>query len=330
MRWIRASRRLSLIAAIMACASPPIWPRVALAQSDPASIVLPLYQRAGNLIPNVVAVSVGGGAPIRVTFDTGSLGLRVLESSLGPTVRRTDTRLHETYFDGTVFDGYLAYAPVSFPTRDGISVATAVEVPIQVITAVSCSAAKPRCPGMGSGRVGVMGLRYESHGKLFNPLALLPGNLGNGFIVDDTVRPSSVTVGLTPENTAGFRFASLRSDSPPLWVGNGLSHGWIMNSITACFAVDGVASPCSGILFDTGANATHVPMENAPGRGNEFLRPGQTVQIMVAGLCDYSVKVTRRARVRITNGHGNAGEHFFQVYRVAFDGQGGRIGVMPR
>lgn len=296
---------------------------------------IPLQDRPdGSGFANFVTVAVGGGAAHQVLLDTGSTGLRILASAVGPNVRLTNIPVTYSYTSGNVLRGVLGYAKVSFPGSSP-AVATETEIAIQVVQSVGCKAEKPNCPGWRWGQAGVMGVGYLPL-NAFNPLAQLGGNLGNGFIVvsDDLARPGiapHIVVGLTSANTAGFTFAPFDRE-PDGQQPKGLK-AWNTKSVHACFSVDRGPEGCDGTVFDTGAANGTFEVPNRPvGRR---VRPGNVVTTRVpqAGI-ELSVVAGRdawRNRYRVEPPHGvplgfNAGGLVFRHYQIAFDAVRGRIG----
>ncbi|WGD31967.1 hypothetical protein AncyloWKF20_09150 [Ancylobacter sp. WKF20] len=302
-------------------------PAVAQAQSPPPELALAHREHA--VIANIVAVSIAGGPAVPVTFDTGSSGLRILESAVGADVRRTDTHLREGYGDGTVLEGYLGYAAVAFPTRDGASVTTA-PIAVHVVTKVSCRPDKPDCPGIGDGRAGVMGVDYGGRGHVFNPLAQLPAPLGDGFIVD--LDPEAPRVILRRPEGERFRFGAMVADDPALWSGNGTSRTWKSDSLSACFSVDDAPVGCAPTVFDTGGSAMHfAPSASDGALPFGYLPEGQRVTMDVSDVFRLSFRSEGHHDVRIDpEPRANSGERFFRHFRVGFDAVNGRIGFERR
>ncbi len=307
----------------------------ATAAAAAESARIPLHERPdGSGFANLVSVSVGGGAPGAVLFDTGSTGLRILESAVGPDVRLTDTPLTYSYTSGNVLHGVLGYARVAFPGSDP-AVATEREIAIQVVRSVGCKPEKPRCPGWRHGQVGVMGAAYRP-GAAFNPLAQLGGTLGNGFIVaaNDLTHPElspHLTVGLTAANTAGFAFAPF--DRIPDGEQPAGLKAWDTKSVHTCFSVDGGREGCFGTVFDTGAALGSFEVPGTPvGR---LVKPGSVVTTRVpeAGM-ELSVVAGLKPwhnRYRYEPPHGsvlgfNSGGLVFRSMEIAFDAERGRIG----
>lgn len=321
-----------LIAAFAAAAGLLLGSLQAEAQA-PGRVALPLFNKPGHaIIPNLVDIEVGGGPPARVTFDTGSTGLRILESAVGPHVRRTEQPVSEVYGDGTELKGYLGYAEVAFRTLDGSALRTVREVPVHVVTQITCSEAKPHCPGLVKETVGIMGVRFDRKAAgMMSPLRFLPGALANGFVVDVAREGPHVRLGLDGEDTHGFRFAALRPANPAT-AEDGAMPLWIADSIQACFSVEGSAPACGPVIFDTGGSAMDIAMEGLPPElmEGEFVRAGARVSFEVPDAFHLTFRSEGHHDVRIRPGHGaNSGERFFRHYVVAYDGQNGRIGFLP-
>lgn len=318
-----------LFVALAATVSVPLRPALAQAIVD-----LPLFQRetGHTIIPNRIDVEVADGPVARVTFDTGSTGLRVLERYVGPNVRRTDRPMREVYGDGTELNGYLGYAAVAFHTRGAPPLRTTGAVPIHVVTQVTCLDDKPHCPGLKEGSAGVMGVRFDQKGAgILSPLRFLPGALSNGFIVDVNPDDPHVHIGLDAERMGGFRFADLRPADPAM-TEDGKMRLWIADSIKSCFSVEGGEQACGPVIFDTGGSAMDINMKVPPELlEGDFLQAGVRVTFEVPDAFRLTFRSEGHHDVRIQPGHGsNSGERFFRHYLVAFDGQNGRIGFLSR
>ena len=229
------------------------------AGSTPDSVTIPLTRRPGTSFPNIITVSVGGGAASPVTFDAGSIGLYVLDSAVGPDVTYTSTSFKYGYEDGNRFSGKIAYAPIGFPDASE-PIVTDVPIAFGVIDKVTCKDGPGTCPGMGAERVGVMGVRYfnDAENGIFNPFAFLPGNLSSGFMVAANGPTPTVIVGLTPENTQGFLFTKIEPESTAGQ--GGVPYAWEVKSVNTCFSINGGAPSCDVTSFDTGeSSAQFVP-----------------------------------------------------------------------
>lgn len=304
----------------------------------PASVHIPLQPRPDRSgFANFMTVQVGGGPPVNVLFDTGSTGLRLLAQAVGPEVKLTSTPVTYAYSSGNVINGVLGYALVSFP---GSSPATATVKPIaiHVVQSMSCKPDKPDCPGWLPGEMGVMGTAYSPL-PVFNPLAQLPGNQANGFIVvandvtDPGVRPH-VVAGLTPHNSIGFARAPFGPAEKPQ--PDGLK-AWNTKGIQTCFSVNGSAPGCRNTVFDTGAGSGTFLLPGMPENMPRTRVPrGQQVRTEIPGIMSLTVVSDNKDwlnRYHYQPAHGsppgfNSGGLVFRHYRVLFDAERGEIGFL--
>ncbi len=247
-----------------------------------------------------------------------------MERDVGPDIERTSTPIHQGYVDGTRFEGYVGLARVGFPSAGA---ATEGRIPIGVITGVFCAAERPHCPG-SMDKPGVMGVGLSTEGRLPSPLVQLSGNLRYGFIVD--ARPGQqphVTLGLTPENTRGFRFARLEPGRP----GPSGLPSWDTGSVRGCYAVDGREAACQEIIFDTGQSdsvfdGSMLQLRLGP---HGFLLPGQRFSLRVPGALDFEVETDRSMFILPKRTpRSNVGQLIYRSVAIAFDGREGRIGFL--
>ncbi len=340
-RWARL-RPLALLSGLVVllgagagqAQQPPVAP-AALPQTATIPL-LPRPDRSG--FTNFVQVTAGGGQGGTVLLDTGSTGLRMRQEALGPDVRLTDIPVEYSYTSGNVLHGVLGYAIVAFPGASP-AVATVKPIAIQVVQSITCKPEVPLCPKWKPTEVGVMGVAY-SPVPVFNPLAQLPGNWSNGFIViaNDRTDPNlnpRIEVGLTLQNRAGFATAPFQpaSGQQP----EGLK-AWNTKSVPTCFAVDGGPPGCFATVFDTGAGAGSFQTPGLdPARLHKAIAPGRTITTSVAGVMQLTVTSGRRAwlnRYRYEPPHGsvlgfNSGGLVFRYYKVLYDAVAGQIGFSP-
>lgn len=309
------------------------------AAAAPPTASIPLLPRPDHSgFTNFVQVTAGGGPGGTVLLDTGSTGLRIRQEALGPDVTLTDIPLEYSYTSGNVLHGVLGYAIVAFPGSSP-AVATAKPIAIQVVQSITCKPEVPHCPKWKPSEVGVMGVAYSAV-PAFNPLAQLPGNWGNGFIViandqTDPALKARIEVGLTVQNRAGFAttaFQPTNGQQP-----EGLK-AWNTKSIPTCFAVDGGTPGCFVTVFDTGAGVgSFQPPGLNPSRLHKAIRKGRTITTSVAGVMQLTVTSGRKEwlnRYRYEPPHGsvpgfNSGGLVFRYYKVLYDGVAGRIGFSP-
>lgn len=304
----------------------------------PASVHIPLHQRPDRSgFSNFMTVQVGGGPPANVLFDTGSTGLRIRAEAVGPQVKLTSTPLTYAYSSGNVLKGVLGYALVSFPGSNPAT-ATVKPIAVHVVQSMSCKPDKPKCPGWLPGEMGVMGTAYSPL-PVFNPLAQLPGNQANGFIVvandvtDPGVHPH-VVAGLTPHNSAGFARAPFGPPEKPQ--PDGL-RAWNTKGIQTCFSVNGGAPGCRNAVFDTGAASGTFTLPGMPENQPRTRVPqGQQVRTEIPGVMSLTVLSGDKDwlnRYHYQAAHGsppgfNSGAAVFRHYRVLFDGEHGQIGFL--
>jgi outer membrane autotransporter protein len=312
-----------------------VVPALAAAQS---SVTIPLSQNPdGSGFSNFITVSVGGGPSSQVLLDTGSTGLRFLASQLGPNVT-VDYGVPVTYgySSGNLAVGYLGQASISFPDASSL-IATPSTTYFQVVTNLTCKSDYSSCPGWATGQSGVMGVAYDND-QIFNPLAQLPGVLGNGFIVVSNDLSNSnlspeVVVGLTPANMQGFVFTKM-ANTPGGLQPAGLNV-WNTKSIYTCFAVNSGAPGCYDAVFDTGASAGSFETGDTAQYGQ--VAYGSTVTINVPDVLSLSLPADGNPNANLfyyDTAHGgtpgyNSGAELFRYYAVLFDAQTGQIGFSP-
>lgn len=326
---LQARRHAGLVILGLSLAAGSVLPAAA---EDETTVTLPLAQDSIASIANIITVTVGGGNPAPLAFDTGSSGLRIQESMIGPGVRKTDRRITGQYPDGTVVEGYLAYAVIGFPGGSGPAT-TDREVPVEVITSVRCGAFSASCAGVPVGTVGYFGADYRGQDGLSNPFQALPGNLASGYVIDvtDSSNPF-VDVGLTRGNAGDFDFQTIPPGSGATVDG---ARTWATDALEACYTLDTMGPACQPVLFASGAMGVtfalpgYDPQYFSDPAGN--VTPGNTVQMQIGSvisldleangdLRDQDLVVVPRAPTSV------AGMPFFQHYAVAFDAREGRIG----
>jgi len=208
-------------------------------------------------------VKVGTSAPLRLLVDTGSVGLRVIESDLSVTAR--ETMLCEQRVETTAtFDDGLKLTGVEAEAKFEIGgLTTASLVPLQLVQSISCLAEMP-CPsnyyrvnGKGSGLEGVLGIGLApSNVGLPNVLEDLPGRYGNSWSIH-MVRGKGGELLLGAFSTPStMSVIHLRrkvepGDEPDTW-DDSPSLCWAVGNQSFC----GVPSFDSGSNFSTFANNT--------------------------------------------------------------------------
>jgi hypothetical protein len=211
----------------------------------------------------VVQVSVGGGPAVPVVLDTGSTGLHILASVVGPAgvttvepATATETYAAEQYM------GPIDAAPV---TIGGVaSVGPVAFMSIQSVGCVSGSnCLSPTIPDLiANGIYGTMGVSLSTFplGNLqqseYSPLLQLPGGESGFTIGFSTAQSGSATLG-APTTTATSDAFALSAESPAANA-NG-SGAWKVDSAQVCWTVDHRGPVCSpGSTFDTGTPQPQV------------------------------------------------------------------------
>ncbi|QIB35554.1 autotransporter domain-containing protein [Ancylobacter pratisalsi] len=311
------------------------------AQVAEESAYIPLHPANGQTA--TVSVEVGGGPATQVLFDTGSNGLRILSSEVGSDIVVTSTQIIYGYGSGLQFEGSLAYGSVTFneaSTPNGQPLTTADPIPFQYVTSCNGSTNLATCQ-VPTGTSGIMGVGYEnrvtsSQDVSFNPLAQLPGNFANGFIVEGwntltTASPNAqVVVGLTSANTADFMFVPL-SPSPNSTPPDGVN-AWDTTLYT-CFSVNGAAPICGPALLDTGETTGHFDGTVDPAllEQGDIIKSGNSVAVSVGSLPTLVITTGGEGATYKTTSEerGNTGQLIYQYYTVAFDNVNGRLGFAP-
>gem|GEM_PF-2240421 len=179
--------------------------------ANPETTTVPLvYNLQDESIGLHMPLMVGKN-PLYAGVDTGSVGLRVLESAITDRTGITLTSESESYSyqDGVTLIGLLAIAPV---TIGGVT----ENIKFMVITNIACLPQKPNCPKdlfSASGRAGLMGIGLyiagSTHG-VWNPLSQLPGALANGFYLDGNRSYPGLTIGLNSDKVTEFDYVDLQ------------------------------------------------------------------------------------------------------------------------
>jgi hypothetical protein len=135
----------------------------------------------------LVSVSVGGGPPVLVTLDTGSYGLRILPTALGPDAVHIPDTAHVVRYGGGGFHCEKVHAVVSLvgPTR--------ASTPAPIVVDAIDPAANPGVVSRlarKAGSEGILGIAPNApparSDAVLSPLAQLAGPLAAGFTVTAT------------------------------------------------------------------------------------------------------------------------------------------------
>jgi hypothetical protein len=334
----RTRTRPALFMAFAACALLATLWRAACAQE---TVQVPLADRVpdGRRIGYWLPVKVAGGEPVLLLLDTGSKGLMIMSERLGKQgITKTGRRVRQGFLDGTVFEGEVVKAPVSFGP-----VASAGQVFILAVDRATCSKEKPDCPAktFKTGSFGgIMGVGLGDISTLDNPLADLPSPLSNGFIIRGGAggRPSTLTLGLTQENRQGFTMFPMPRMAVTL---NWRDAFFKYNAISACIALQnsGQDRQCCKILFDSGSSMNLLQAKSLPAPGlilpNGVLRPGARIDIQAQGLAPIVATAETApwsGLTRVVQGDDTKcilGAGYFQILDFLYDIKNNAIGIRP-
>ncbi|MGA0561509.1 autotransporter outer membrane beta-barrel domain-containing protein [Ancylobacter sp. VNQ12] len=308
------------------------------------SATIPLHTGAAtNGFSNQIAVAVGGGSTLTVLMDTGSTGLYVYESQIGPastviTSGGAPVTFQYGYSSGNELHGYFVSTLVAFP--EASTALSTGWITVGAVTSLECKGGGDWCPGWPTGQSGVMGVAYSAEpAAVFNPFAQLPGNYGSGFIVvsNDLGEPGMtphVIVGLTAQNTAGFVWSQFAADDGGTQPA-GLN-AWNTKSINTCFSVNNGSPGCFVTVFDTGAPLGSFETGTS-GEAYGQVTPGSSVTTTVPGVISFANVAGSSNNENFyvydpahgTSAGYNSGAGLFRYYVVAYDGVNGRIGFAP-
>jgi hypothetical protein len=273
------------------------------------------------------------GRPIEAQLDTGSTGLRVLQTRVTGTVASArGPSVRYSYGSGVEFGGVKVSAPVGLGGLAGV-------VPIERVQTVSCTDRKPECPAAA-----LSATDYRIGGN---------GIAGQGFLAiigtglrDDTVPNPLVALGawrwivelprdgeaggrliLNPstDEVARYREFALLGDS---------------NQLSACLVrTDNAKRICGPAMVDTGATGLRV----LGGKADEMWPRGTAAAIVLGdagGTASFPVTIGRRDQASGMFAYPrragsdvttlNLGLAPFFHWSVLFDAAGRKIGVVER
>lgn len=229
-----------------------------------------------------VPVSLGGAPPLQVLLDTGSDGLRILESALGGTaIERTQQPVVVEFGAGDRMTGVLARATV----RVG-EVATPEPVAFHLVESVTCAAGPPGCDVFAAAGIdGILGvsLRPGITPDIYSPFAQLEPEDSAGFVLHVGEPVGELAFGPAALGQEGFTRLSLpRAGLLP----NGRP-AFRDDTVETCFRVDGAPTspPCTETVFDTGASPdiVHAPGLPAGTVVDGILAPGTPLEVSLPG-----------------------------------------------
>jgi hypothetical protein len=283
-----------------------------------------------------------GTAPTLDLFlDSGSSGITVFTSSLGDLdLERVGPPVTRTYGGGDVEEGQSARALVAIG-----GVATAEPILIRLVDRVHCSAERPDCPA-SSGREdylraqgfhGVLGvgMRPVRAGEIFSPLAQMPGEAANAYLI--ATRSHRLILGPTEDDTRGFERFALSRSTPLATLPNG-APAFDDRSVPICLSIEGTAvqNNCGTGMLDSGSwspvfSGLSLPSDRV---ADAFLKEGTVGVATIAGKTRWSWTASPRVFFApdrpLLGGFGRLlGMPFFEDYDVLFEIRAGRIGLRP-
>jgi|GEM_PF-2539371 len=295
-----------------------------------AAATVPVTSTSSSGTPRLmVQISVGGGAPFTVMLDTGSTGLFVDESVVGPAVTSTGASYTEKYVDSSL-QASLVQATVSIG-----GVATAQPITLGLIDSSSAS-------GLTSGAQGIMGVApadgdWQSSG-LLSPLVQLAAPYNEGFQLDVPASGSGTLALGKPVAGQGTVSTPLTAlSSPPANVPG--ARFWDKD-VNLCWTIASLPQACGPTDLDTGAPASllnsSVVTDVASKDG--ILEPGQPIAVATpdgAALWSFQTGTTLGQDVATLEALGaetsyNTGIAFYFGHVVGFDWADGQLLVTAK
>ncbi len=307
--------------------------------ANPETTTVPLvYNLQGESMGLHMPLMVGNNL-LYAGVDTGSVGLRVLESAITDKTGITITAESESYSyqDGVSLTGLVATAPV---TIGGVT----ENIKFMVITNVSCLPQVPDCPKNAftdSGRAGLMGISLyiggSTHG-VWNPLSQLPGALANGFYLDGNRSYPGLTIGLNSDKVTGFDYIDLQPITQP--ESNPAPYSlWNVNlpARVEYPSIDGVTmlSQTGSVLYDTGTAAYTIYNVGTQEQGTfpNYTQINQKQQLNGNKSFDWSFATGNEyyidSAVKVAESFSlvvNTGNIPFITYDILYDVESGKMG----
>jgi hypothetical protein len=261
-----------------------------------------------------VTISVGGGKPVPVIFDTGSVGLVIYQSGVGKGAKPTKDPATTKSFPGRVYHVTYADAKVSIA-----GITTTAPVKIGVVHSITCS--KPGCKSakttaqlsnIPAGQpYGILGVGFGSS-ELENPMLALPSPYSSGFVVRD----SGIQVGLA--GASGFSKPLKLATASGSASGNYKTYN---KYFKACFTIAGtkMKNSCVQTMFDTGVPGINIP----PSFAGTLPSGNLASRVQVPGVFDMSFEGGTTSKTFVFNQpattHANLGLPFLLDYDVQLD-----------
>jgi hypothetical protein len=286
--------------------------------------------------------SVGGGPSHYLQMDTGSTGVVLPASVLGPKAVGPGLPGQIEYTsDGKIFSGNYYLAPLKL-SAGGASART---VPIRVlgVSAASCDPNYPDCHVGSITSLGLVGVGFnrgplgptppEQHNAFLALTGIIQSSMDPGYVIS----ANSITLGITAAQRSGFGLIKLQpgGSGPGDW-----------DTEPGCFGfpqLTGFTSFCGTLLMDTGIDSAIVglPESQRPPSIATSIPNGVSVQFAAPTMPSPSMSYT------FTTGSGalpaptsirwaagsqpfvNTGRNLIASYDYLYDGGGGRVGFRP-
>lgn len=321
-------------------------------QNSTISVPLQVIPVSKNNYKVGITISVAGGPPTQLTFDTGGSGLHIFKSQVGSTnITYTNQHIKSAFASGLVYEGTIAMAPVT------IGSVTTAPIPVLVIEKAYCLQDKPNC-GAGSDPNNpspIMGQFYgelgasmlpETHGNnpaqtLYTPFRALPDNYGTGYIIQN-LSPNgtgSLILGLTPQNSAGFNQVQLPKsnlqypDGTTAYNDKGLNVNYTIDNMNQVMRTafdtggDIVVNFFTGGTLGYPARQNHITPNN---NFNAYLANGFNWQFTTSNHPGRNfIKIEPQLKGK-GGPYVNTGISFFFDYDVMYNFKDGKLGFMPQ
>ncbi|HUE25194.1 MAG TPA: DUF3443 family protein [Solirubrobacteraceae bacterium] len=294
----------------------------------------------------LVHVRVGGGPSVPVLLDTGSPGLRVLPSVVGPKSELTGRTIKAEFGGGETLVGPVARARVTVG-----SLSTPSPIAFQVIKGVDCPSKEPRCKPSeylkalfrDIGAEGIMGIDTgdKFRQRVFSPLLQLGAPYSEGFSLKLAAKGSGKLILGPPPIEPGTMTAPLtRSPTPAEYPSGGLAY---KRSLRMCWSASDVTS-CRVTDFDIGTPTTVVSpsaLLNVPTvtvSGGRIVAPGTPISIHAPGFGPVVWHYTANTSygdglTQISTGGGkgfNTGIVPFYSHTIGWNVRTGQIVISPK
>lgn len=277
----------------------------------------------------VVTIRVGGGPPVPVQLDTGSTGLVVLSSAVGPAGHRTSQRAAIGYASGTV-TGQIATGSVTIGGLTTKSSTAFVEVPPNARSVAHLHNAM--------GVDGIMGIGMangESPAFPYSPLLQLPSPYWQGVTVQVAQSGAgSLTIGPVQAPAGAVSLPML--PAAPSTYPNGVPA--YQKDPDMCWSAGAGAPNCAATDMDLGAPQPLFGPGTLPGAqvvDSSVIAPGTQVSATTSsGTPIWSFTTGERPPtvvILLQQGYTqfNTGIGFFFTHTVAYNVAAGKFVVWP-